>query len=309
MNDYYDILGVSRNATEADIKKAYRKKAMQYHPDRNTGNPGAEEKFKEVSEAYAVLSDKKKRRQYDQFGAEGFHQKFSQEDIFQGFDINDILSSFGAGFGGKESFRARPGGGSGGFADFFAPFREVFEPGGPQAPAHGSPKPRNIEQDLTITFEEAALGTEKVFTLVKNGVESQVNVKIPAGINEGQKLRLAGKGNPNPYGGKAGDIFFKIHVLEHPFFKREGNDIVIDREIKLTDAILGTSIQVPTLTGEKKVKVPPGVQSQSKLRLKGLGVRGAGGKGDQLVRIIVKYPQKLTEKQKHLIKQLQLAGL
>ncbi|MFQ5672915.1 MAG: DnaJ C-terminal domain-containing protein [Nitrospinales bacterium] len=307
MNDYYDILGVSRNATEADIKKAYRKKAMQYHPDRNKGNPNAEEKFKEISEAYAVLSDKNKRRQYDQFGAEGFHQKFSREDIFQGFDINDILSSFGAGFGGRQSFRSGPGGG--GFADFFSPFREVFETAGPQASPRGAPKPRDIDQDLTITFEEAALGTEKVFTLVKNGAESQVNVKIPAGINEGQRLRLAGKGNPNPYGGKAGDIFFKIHIQEHPYFRREANDIVIDREIKLTDAILGTSIQVPTLSGEKKVKVPPGTQNQSKLRLKGLGVQGANGRGDQLVRIIVKYPRKLTEKQKHLVKQLQLTGL
>jgi len=283
---------------------------MQYHPDRNEGNSHAEEKFKEISEAYAVLSDKTKRRQYDQFGAEGFHQKFSREDIFQGFDINDILSSFGAGFGRKESFRSGPGGpGAGGFTDFFSPFREVFETAGPQGAPRHAPKPRDIEQDLTITFEEATLGVEKIFTLIANGVESQVNVKIPAGINEGQKLRLAGKGNPNPYGGKAGDIFFKIHVRKHPFFKREGNNIVIDREIKLTDAILGTSIQVPTLSGEKKVKVPPGTQSQSRLRLKGLGVQGANGRGDQLVHITVKYPRKLTEKQKRLVRQLQSAGL
>lgn len=307
MKDYYDILGVSKNAAAAEIKKAYRKKALEYHPDRNKGNSRAEEQFKEINEAYAVLSDKTKRGKYNQFGAKGFHQKFSREDIFQDFDLNEILRSFESSFGKGDFLRSR--GGSRSFDDFADPFREAFGGFRSQTSHSGRDKGKDVEQVLSITFEEAAFGAEKVFTLVKNGVEAQINVKIPAGISHGKKLRLAGKGDTPPFGGKPGDLFFNIHVQDHPIFKREGNDVVMDQEIKLTDAILGTTVQVPTLTGEKKVKVPPGTQNQSKLRLKGLGIQHPGGKGDQMVRVIVKYPRKLTEEQKDLVRQLKLTGI
>ncbi|MFQ5716379.1 MAG: DnaJ C-terminal domain-containing protein [Nitrospinales bacterium] len=307
MKDYYEVLGVGRNASDPEIKKAYRKMAMKYHPDRNKGDPQAEERFKEINEAYAVLSDKEKRKQFNQFGAEGFRQKFSKEDIFQGFDINEILKNFGGNFPGGASFQTR--GGTRGFDDFFDPFRELFGDASFQSRPSEGRKGQNIEQVLTLTFEEAVMGGEKVVTIAKNGVKERTNVKIPPGISEGKKLRLAGKGVPSHFGGKPGDLYLIIHVMEHPVFKRQGNDIIIDYEIPLTDALLGSAIQVPTLSGEKKVKVPPGTQNQSKLRLKGMGVQTPTGRGDQMVRVIVKYPSKLTREQIDLVRKLRAMGM
>ena len=290
MKSYYDILGVPKSAPEDEIKKAFKKKAMQFHPDRNENDPKAEEKFKDVNEAYAVLKDKDKRKQYDQFGAEGFKKRYTQEDIFQGFDINEIFRGFGFGGGGRPPS---------GFEEFF---------GG--RTRRGPRKGQDMMSDLTVTFEEAARGTEKQFTIDRGGRNEDTTVKVPQGISEGKKLRLAGKGFPGSNGGPPGDLYFKVHVLPHPIFKREGNDIVVEHTVNLTDALLGTLIQVPTLEGEKQVKVPTGTQPLTKLRLRGLGIHSRGGdRGDQFVKINVTIPKSLTPEQVKLIESLKEQGL
>lgn len=299
MSDYYSLLGIDRSASEDQIKKAYRKMAMKYHPDHNKDSPQAEEQFKKIAEAYAVLSDKKKKQQYDQFGAEGFKQKFSQEDIFRGFDPNDLFSAFGAQFGGGDPFQS---------------IHEMFSGGGRSFESGGRPqkvKGEDLESRLSVTFEEAALGAEKRITIQKNRKQEVTSIKIPAGMSNGRKLRLKGKGNPSQFGGPPGDLYIKILVESHPHFRREGNDIAVDREISLTDALLGTTAEVPTLTGPKNLKIPAGTQSHTKLRLKGLGVPNASGtrKGDQMVRILVKIPKNLTDEQRELVHALKNSGI
>ena len=290
MKNYYSVLGLNKGASDEEIKKAYRKLAMQYHPDRNADDSKAEEKFKKVSEAYAVLSDKKKRGQYDQFGSEGFHQKFSQEDIFRDFDINEILRGFGFGGGGGNPFRSQgsPFGGGGGFGNPFSQGRHS------QRESRIPP----LKKELSINFEEAALGSQRTLSISRNGVLEEINVKIPSGITHGKVLRLQGKGQMSLTGNRRGDLHLLINVLPHPLFRREGLDVVVEAKIKLTQALLGTSIEVETLNGIKSGKVPPGTQNNSKLRLKGVGIKlPSGARGDQLVRIIVNIPNNLTEEQ------------
>jgi curved DNA-binding protein len=290
--NYYTILGVNKAASESELKKAYRKKAMELHPDRNSKDPHAEEKFKELNEAYAVLSDPEKRMNYDSYGDEKFRKRFTQEDIFDGFNMDEVFRRFGFNSGAGSRFSG---------------FEDVFR-GGPQR----EPTDTDITQDLTISFEEACRGTEKIFSIRFGDHVEQTSVKIPPGISEGKKMRVRGKGYRDPYGRRQGDLYIRIHVEEHPIFKREGNDIIVEKEIGLTDALLGTSVHVPTLEGEVLVKVPPGTASHSKLRIKGMGIGGhdkSGGKGDQYMRLIVKYPKSLTHEQIELIKKLKELGL
>jgi len=321
--DYYEVLGVKKSATEEEIKKAYRKLAMKYHPDRNPGNKQAEERFKEINEAYAVLSDKEKRRQYDQFGPSGFSQRFSQEDIFRGFDISDLFKDLG--FSTGDVFSRIFGRASRGGRVHFGGFEDLFGSGGrpgmdyggtfsePEYQSHGpfAQKGQDIHSELNLTFQEAASGTEKKVRFSKGNKVEEVTVKVPAGIESGKKLRLAGKGMEGVGGGPPGDLYLKVNVAEHPLFKREGSDLILDKEIKISDAILGTTIEVPTLDGTKLVKVPPGTQSNSRIRLKGFGLARlqGGGKGDEYVRILIRYPKTLTEKQKKLIEELRKEGL
>jgi curved DNA-binding protein len=322
MKDYYTLLGVSKNATAEEIKKAYRQLALKYHPDRNKGDKDAEERFKEINEAYAVLSDQEKRRQYDMFGAEGFRKRYSQEDIFRGFDIGDIFKDFG--FGTSDIFSVLFGGGGGRrgkgvrYTTFTGPFGQYATGGGGPDYADyfsqggtGRSKGRDMISDITITLEEAAIGTEKLISLQRNGKIEKIAVKIPPGIDTGKKLRVAGKGEQGAGGGPSGDFYVRINVQNHPLFRREGDDITIDREIRFSDAALGTTIEVPTLNGVKKVKIPAGTSGNTKLRLKGEGIpRLKGkGKGDAYVRIIIKVPKKLTAKQKELVEGLTKEGL
>ncbi len=294
MKNYYSILGVSKGASDDEIKKAYRKLAMQYHPDRNAGDSSAEEKFKEVSEAYAVLGDKKKRSQYDQFGSKGFQQKFSQEDIFRDFDINEVLRGFG--FGGKNPFQNQGSGFSNPFPQERSSQRE------PQIPP--------LKTELSVNFEEAALGSQRTISIARNGVHEETNVKIPSGITHGKVLRLRGKGHTASTGNRRGDLHLRINALSHPFFRREGQDVVVDAEIKLTQALLGATIEVETLNGIKSVKIPPGTQNNTKLKLKGVGIRFPSGvRGDQLVRVVIKIPKKLTHEQIPHIRFLQDTGI
>jgi curved DNA-binding protein len=311
MDDYYSLLGIDRQASEEQIKKAYRKMAMKYHPDRNKDNPKAEDQFKKISEAYAVLSDGEKRKQYDRFGADGFRQKFSQEDIFRNFNADEIFQNFGFRPGpGGDPFQGIhemfSGGGGGGFGQTFG---DMF--GGQQGRRPQSQKGQDLETTLAVTFEEAALGAEKRIIIQGTGKREETTVKIPQGIGNGKKLRLRGKGYPSQFGGKPGDLYIKIKVEPHPLFHREGDDIVVDLEISLTDALLGAMKEVPTLTSPKNLKIPPGTQSHSKLRLKGLGIsHGSGGKpGDQLVRLLIKLPKELTEEQREMVLALKEQGL
>lgn len=310
MSDYYSLLGIDRQASEDQIKKAYRKMAMKYHPDRNKDNPKAEDQFKKVSEAYAVLSDAEKKKQYDRFGADGFKQKFSQEDIFRNFNADEIFQNFGfqPGQGGGDPFQSihemfSGGGGRG------QTFGDIF--GGHQGGRPQQRKGEDLETSLPVTFEEAALGAEKRIVIQGRGKREETTVKIPPGIGHGKKLRLRGKGYPSLSGGPQGDLYIKVRVEPHPIFHREGDDIVVDLEISLTDALLGATKEVPTLTSPKNLKIPPGTQSHSKLRLKGLGVpHGSGGKkGDQLVRVLIKLPKELTEEQREMVLALKEQGL
>lgn len=300
--DYYKILGIDKSVGSDDIKKAYRKLAVKYHPDKNPGNKEAEEKFKKMSEAYAVLSDPEKRKQYDNYGADGFSQHYSQEDIFRGFDINEILRGFGAaGAGGKRRSYSFQSGQSGG-GD---PFADLFGGGGQhrQMPQKG----QDLEYNLAITIEESVLGAEKKLAMNKDGQVDEINIKIPAGINAGKKLRLTGKGLLGGHGGSAGDLYLNISILPHPIFARDGNDIYLDKEVKFSQAVLGTSIDVPTVDGSvKRIKIPPGTQNNTKIRMKGLGVPSLRGsdKGDQYVKVTVNVPKKLSATQADLMKKL-----
>jgi len=301
--DYYHVLGVSKNASEEELKRAYRKLAMKYHPDKNPNKKEAEERFKEINEAYAVLSDKEKRKQYDTFGAEGFRQRFTQEDIFRGFDFDEILSGL---FGGRGRRESRSGG-RGGFD-----FGDLFGGQSPYQNMGRMPqKGEDVLYELTISLEEAASGGEKRISYRKNGKVEDVSVKIPRGIPSGKKLRLAGKGMEGKNGGPPGDLYLQIDIKEHTIFSREGDDLIAEKEIAFSEAVLGTTIEVPTLEGLKKVKIPPGTQSHTKMRLKGLGIPHfqGEGRGDEYVKVIVRVPKKVTEKGKGLIQELAKEGI
>lgn len=321
--DYYRILGVAKSATRDEIKKQYRKLAMEYHPDRNKEDKQAEERFKDINEAYAVLSDPQKRKQYDTFGSARFHQRFTQEDIFQGFDIGDILKDFGfttddifgSMFGSGRRGGRRPGRhqrspfGTGQGFDF----QDIFGQGGRrgssgQRPARGA----DLTTDLKITLEEAARGTTKKITVSAGGKKQAIAVKIPAGVGEGKKLRLAGKGEPGPSGAAPGDLYLMVHVQPHPVFRREDKDLYLEKEIRFSEALLGTTIEVPILLEEtRKVRVPPGTQPGAKIRLQGKGIpaTGSGAPGDLYVTLRVAVPKKLNQRQRELAADLAKQGL
>ncbi len=310
--DYYKILGLSKSASDEEIKKAYRKLAMKYHPDRNKDDKTAEGKFKDVSEAYAVLSNKEKRQQYDMFGSEGFHRKFSQEDIFRDFDFGNIFSEFG--FGGK-------GRGRGGFGNIFGGTGGSFRGGGspfgdPFGAYSGRPQPvkgNDIIYELSLTLEDLMENSEKVIAYHRDGSKQErISVKIPAGIPDGKKLRLAGKGNTGRNGGPNGDLYIKIRIMDHPVFKREEDNTVMTRNIKFSEAALGSEIEVETIDKKTlRLKIPPGTQNNAKFRLKGYGMphMNKKGRGDAYIYVNIEVPQKLTGKQEKIIKELSDMGI
>lgn len=313
-DDYYKTLGVEKNADQEAIKKAYRKLALKYHPDRNPGNHEAEEKFKKISEAYAVLSDPEKRKQYESFGSDQFRQRYSQADIFKNVDLNDILRDLGFGGRGGNDRGGRGAGRRGGFTFQSGgdPFAELFRQGQPhyEAPQRGE----DLQYNLSITLEESVSGAEKKLAFQQDQEVHEISVHIPAGISTGKKLRLAGKGYPGAQGGPAGDLYLNITVLPHPLFARDGNDIFIEKSISFTQAVLGSAIEVPTIDGTiKRIKVPAGTQNGTKIRMKGYGVPGLKGsessKGDQFVKISIDVPRKMNDNQLQLIHKLAEAGI
>lgn len=313
--DYYDILGVSKNASQDEIKKAYRKLARKYHPDHSGGDKGNEERFKEISEAYAVLSDEEKRKQYDTYGSEDFQQRYSQEDIFRGSNIDDILREFG--FGGGSFFssfgRGRKSAGTGGARFSFDPESIFGFGGGSRQQQAAQMKGGDVESELPVTIYDIVHGSTKTISLQSpSGGTEQLTVKIPKGWVTGKKLRFAGRGQPSAYGGPAGDLYVRSKVVDDPAYKHKGHDLYVNREIKLTEAILGTKISVPTVDGKQlSLTIPPGTQHKRKMRLSGHGIphMKGGGAGDLYVVINVKVPKKLTEKQKKLVEQLAETGL
>jgi curved DNA-binding protein len=301
--DYYNLLGVSKTASDEEIKKAYRKLAMKYHPDHTKGDKNAEEKFKKISEAYAVLSDKEKRKEYDTFGSEGFRQRFSQEDIFRGFDFGDIFREFG--FGGAEFFGGKRGG-----TRFTYGSGSPYGFGGQQQQAQI--KGSDLVYELPLTLQEITTGTSKTITIQHQGHSENLTVKIPKGLITGKKLRLAGKGNPSPYGGPAGDLYIKSKVVNDPVFGAEEYDLYINRELKLSEAILGTTISVPTINDKQlSLKIPPGTKPGTKMRLSGHGLPAMKGNknGDLYVRIHINIPKNLSDEQRQLIEKMAASGL
>jgi curved DNA-binding protein len=302
--DYYQVLGVKKDASKEEIRKAYRKLAMKYHPDHTKGDKGSEEKFKKISEAYAVLSDEKKRKEYDTVGAEGFQQRFSQEDIFKGFDFGDIFREFG--FGGD--FFSGRGRGSGTRFNFGGGSPFGSQAGKHQARMKGS----DLVYELPLTLKEVATGTTKTVSLQHQGYSQKVTVKIPKGLISGKKLRLAGKGSPSPVGGPPGDLFIKSKMLSDPSFRAEAYDLHTTQELKLSEVVLGTHISVSTLDGKKlSLKIPPGTRPGTKMRMPGHGLphMKSKKKGDLFVKIQVRLPRQLTEEQKNLIEKLAETGL
>ena len=306
--DYYQILGVSKSASKEEIKKSYRKLALKYHPDQNKGNKAAETKFKAISEAYAVLSDAKKKKQYDMFGADGFNQRFSQEDIFRDVDFGTIFKEFGFGGRGRSQNIFSQMFGGQGQTHFRTAGTGQGNPFGGQSQAI---KGRDMVYELAITLEEAAKTTNKMISYSEGGPQKRVSVKVPEGIETGKKLRLPGKGQAGFNGGPNGDLYIQIKVLDHALFKREGDQLILNREIRFSEAAMGGEIEVPTIDGKTlRLKIPPGTQSDAKFRLKGYGMPRlkGGGRGDAFVVIAIEVPKKLNKKQKALVKELAEQG-
>jgi molecular chaperone DnaJ len=339
--DFYEVLGLNRNANQEEIKKAYKKLAFEYHPDRNPGNPAAEERFKEINEAYQVLSNPEKRARYDSFG------HMTNEGLFSDFEF------------------------SGNFNDLFENlFDEVFNAGRRRRPERG----RDLKYNLEIDFEEAAFGTEKEISLPKRVIcsecggrgaapggesvclicggkgaikysegffavsrtcsscrgtgriikkacsqcrgegyiinEQKVKVKIPAGISDRARLRIRGEGEAGALGGPNGDLYIEIYVKDHPLFRREGKDIFCEVPISFVQAALGSEIEVPTLDGKTTIKIPPGTQPGQTFKLKDRGIPtlNGRGRGDLFIRVNVEIPVKLNSKQKELLQEFAKAS-
>ncbi len=303
-DNYYKILGIDKTASAADIKKAYRKLALKYHPDKTEGDKTLEDKFKRISEAYAVLSDPEKRNQYDTYGSADFQQRYSQEDIFRNFDLGDIFKEFGFGGGGRGRQR-------GGFSGMGGnPFSQNM--GGGFGQQRRPMKGRDLEYELPLTLEELINGTKKTITINQGGTAKAIEVKIPKGLIQGKKIRLAGKGEASPNGGPAGNLYIKSNPIPEKEYSIEGNDILFSKPVTITQALLGGAVEVVTPVGKTfNLKLPTGTNHKSKMRIPGHGIpyMKGNGCGDLFVVVNISMPRQLTEEQKELIQQLSETGL
>lgn len=356
--DYYDVLGVDRDASQDEIKKAFRKLAFKYHPDRNKSTD-AEDRFKEISEAYAILSDPDKRQKYDAFGHSGIRGQYTDEDIFREANFRDIFSEFG--FGDDIFSRL--------FGNFFGGGFGGFQRQRQTGPPRGS----DLRATVEITLKQAAFGTEVELNLNRlercdhcsgKGAEPgtdlktcsrcngsgqiqtrsqsmfgqmirintcpeckgrgeipekrctvcggdgrvqrkrKIQVKIPEGIEDGQHLTLRGEGEAGPYGGPPGNLYVVVRVKPHENLIRRGRDVIYEADITFPQAALGAKIKVPTLRGESELKIPQGTQNGAILRMRGEGIPNRYGRGDELVHISVKVPEKINKRQRELIEEL-----
>lgn len=319
--DYYEVLGVAKTASADEIKKAHRKLALKFHPDRNKDNKGAEEKFKEIQEAYDVLSDETKRTNYDQFGHAGVGAGGPNgENPYEAF-----RRAQSAGGGGRTTWRPSPGvsvedfdpsqfGAGGDFGDIFeqlfggrggAGVSGGFGRGGTRGRGRAQvPRGQDVEHGVTLTFEEAARGKTLPLQISRGpGHSETIEIKIPPGVKDGSRIRIKGRGEQT--GGEPGDLFIITHVLPHPYFRREGLDIYIDVPLSIYEALLGTKVQVPTLDGPVTLTIPAGTSSGAKLRIKGRGVERGSEKGDQYAVAKVIVPKQLDEEDQKLVKELE----
>jgi DnaJ-class molecular chaperone len=298
VRDYYEVLGVPRTADEQQIKAAFRRLAMRYHPDRNPGDPSAAERFKEINEAYAVLSDPEKRRQYDRFGPDWERFQGTGErgspfgDVhveYRNLSPEDLEDLFGGG---------------GPFGSFF---HDLFGTGfrGADVGTHGS----DVEAEAQISLEEAFTGVTRTVEIGGRRGRRLVQVRIPAGVRDGTRIRVAGQGERGP-AGRAGDLYLRVHVRPHPTFRREGDDLHVRVPVPLDVAILGGEVLVPTLTGKQvALRVPAGSQNGSRLRLRGLGMpslRG-GGRGDLYAELDLRLPEPMPPEARELAERLRTA--
>lgn len=283
--DYYKILGVSRDAKADEIKKAYRKLARQHHPDVNPGNKSAEDKFKDISEAFDVLSDEKKRAIFDRFG-------YYSDQI----PPEAATASDGAGFDFSQFDTSN-------FQDIFS---EIFSNlRGRASQVYTQPeRGADLEYPVSISFDEAMRGTTLNVAIERDKGRDQIAVKIPAGVDTGSRIRVAGKGNAGMFGGTAGDLYIITNVGSHPYFKRKGDNIHCTIPITVPEAALGAKIEVPTIDGKARLRIPPGTQSGQQFRLKERGVpslRGGGARGDQYVETKIVLPKVISEETKALL--------
>jgi DnaJ-class molecular chaperone len=276
--DYYEILGVDRNVTPEELKKAFKRLAIKYHPDKNPDNKEAEEKFKEAAEAYEVLSDPSKRATYDQFGHQGVNSNFGQSG-YRDVNINDIFNNI---FGDEI------------FGDIFG---DIFGGGRTRRPPRG----RHIQMSLDLSLNDAVFGKTVEIKLPNNS--KKVSVNIPPGVDTGNKIRLSGEGEPSQYGGENGDLYIVVNVLKHPFLEREGNHLYCEVPIRIDQAILGAEIEVPTLTKNVLLKIPPETQTGKVFKLKDKGAGSIHGRasGDLYVRVVIETPQRISGSQKKAI--------
>ncbi len=290
--DYYQVLGVDKHASEKDIKKAYRRLAKQYHPDANPDNPTAEAKFKDINEAYEVLSDGEKRAQYDRFGSNyqqfgGAGNPYQTYTSGQDSSFSDIFDSLFGGFGRSRGGRTQQApGGFGGMGGF------------PQAG-------QDMEQPVTISLQEAYQGTTR---LVTKG-DRKIRVNIPAGADNGTKVRLAGEGSPG-YGGAPGDLYLVVEVQPDSQFERQGDDLLVDIKVDMFTAMLGGTVEIPTMERPVNLKIPGGTQSGRKFRLSGKGMPKLRQKdefGSLYARVLVTVPEHLTPEQRRIAEQLRAA--
>lgn len=287
--DFYQILGVSKSVSDAELKKTYRKLARTYHPDSNPGDTAAEAKFKEISEAYAVLSDAEQRAEYDQIRAMGTGGARFTSGGGGGQGFEDVFGGmFGGGARGGHQYSYQQGGGQN-FEDIFGMFG-----GGARGPQPG----RDVQASTTLDFETAVQGK----TVTLQAPSGNVKVKIPAGVSDGQRIKVRGKGEPSPNGGPAGDIILTVSVRKHPVFERDGNNLRLKLPITFSEAALGATVEVPTLGGEPvKLKVQPGTPSGRVLRVKGRGVKTTKATGDLLAEVQVVVPSHLSAEAKEAL--------
>jgi curved DNA-binding protein len=299
--DYYEVLGVPRTASADEIKKAHRKLARKFHPDMNKNNPSATEKFKEIQEAYDVLSEPQKRQNYDQFGHAGVNA--------------------GPAPRGAEAFRRARGGGStwqanpnvtvedfdfsgGNYSDLF---EQLF--GGKGGARRGGARPQppqrgeDIEHPVTLSFEQAARGSTLPLQINRDGHIETIEIKIPAGVKDGSRIRIKGRGQQS--NGEPGDLFIIAAVQPHPYFRREGLDVHLDLPVSVYEALLGAKVQVPTLDGPVSLTIPPGTGAGAKLRIKGRGIARGEEKGDQYVQVKIAVPKSLDDQDKKAIEELE----